>query len=96
MPRKKKIDGLQRLLDFVEFLREEGVYFSLHSKSNVSITVDFELPGIRFEADFYPDHMVFAHFPGSEDVSHDDDLLDRLLQKHGAGEISRNRPPSNA
>jgi hypothetical protein len=94
MTKKKKVDGLQRLLDFVEFLKKEGIYFSLHSKSDVSITVDFELPGIRFEADFYPDNMVFAHFAGSESVSQDDGLLDKLLKKHG--QIDNKRSPGNA
>ena len=93
MPKKMPIDGLQRLLDFVEYLKKEGVHFSIHSKSDVSITVDFELPGIRLEADFYPDEMIFAHFAGSESVSTDDTLLDSLLKKHG--KIVNKRPPCN-
>jgi hypothetical protein len=93
MPKKKPIDGLQHLLDFVEFLRSERIHFLISNKSDVSITVDFGLLGIRFEADFYPDEMVFAHFAGSDVVSKDDALLDALLKKHG--EIKTKRQPSN-
>ncbi len=94
MPKKKPIDGLQRLIDFVDFLRKERIHFSISSKSDVSITVDFGLLGVRFEVDFYPDHMIFAHFTGNEDVSSDDKLLDALLSKFG--ELKTKRPPSNS
>jgi hypothetical protein len=93
MTQEKSIDGLQRLLDFVEFLRNERIHFMISSKSDVSITVDFGLVGLRFEVDFYPDHMVFAHFEGSEAVSRDDTLLDALLNKYG--EIKTKRLHSN-
>ena len=89
----KSLDGLERLLEFINFLRKEKIYFAIGSKSEVSITVDFGLPGVRIEVDFYPDEMVFASFPGSEAVSSDDDVLDALLLRFG--EIDRRRPRSN-
>ncbi len=60
MSKKQKMDGLQRLLDFVNFLQDEKIHFVISSKSRTSITVDFGGPGIRFEVDFYPEEMIFA------------------------------------
>ncbi len=75
--------GLQQLLDFVEFLKSERVSFAISYKGKDSITVDFGLPGVRIEADFYEDYMIFAPFFGDERVSSDQAELAALFWKHG-------------
>ena len=75
--------GLQRLLDFVDFLKSERISFAISYKGEGSITVDFGLPGVRIEADFYEDYMIFAPFFGDERVSSDEAELAALFRKHG-------------
>ncbi len=75
--------GLQRSLNFVDFLRSERISFAISYKGEDSITVDFGLPGVRIEADFYEDYMIFAPFFGDERVSSDQAELAALFRKHG-------------
>ncbi len=77
------MNGLKKLIDFVQFLKSEKISFSISSKGPDSITVDFGLPGVRIEADFYEDYMIFAPFFGDERVSSDQAELAALFRKHG-------------
>jgi hypothetical protein len=77
------VTGLQRLLAFVDFLKSERISFSISYKGEGSITVDFGLLGVRIEADFYEDYMIFAPFFGDERVSSDEAALAALFRKHG-------------
>jgi hypothetical protein len=88
-----KKNGLQRLLDFLDFLKGERVEFSIHNRSHDSISVDFAAIGIRYEVDFFPDCMTFSYFTGNEDVFQDDKMLDKLMRENW--DFKRVRPPSN-
>jgi hypothetical protein len=78
----KKIDGLQRMLNFIDFLNENKIMFTVHSRSFDSIAIDFAGIGIRYEVDFFVDHMCFSYFSGDEDVFTSDDKLKKLIFTH--------------
>jgi hypothetical protein len=85
MTRKSdKRDGLQRLLDFIAFLKKEGIEFSIHNRSPEAITLDFAGVGIRFEVDFHVDEMVFSYFEGPETVHDGEEKLKELVREHWA------------
>jgi hypothetical protein len=88
-----KKDGLQRLLDFLDFLKTERIEFSIHNRSHDSMSVDFAALGIRYEVDFFPDCMTFSYFKGNEDVFQDDKMLDNLMQD--SWNFKTKRLPSN-
>ena len=73
-----ELDGLQRMLDFLDTLEDEGVHFVIDQVDPGSLLVSFTLVGTRVEVDFYPDRMEHRVFKGSEDVHNDKSLLDQL------------------
>jgi hypothetical protein len=75
-------DALQRMLDFLDFLREKGIHFTIQQKGEGSLTVSFALIGARVEADFDVDGMHFSVFKGSEAVETDKRILDELIKEH--------------
>lgn len=75
-----KQDGLQRLLDFLNFLREKGIDARIDQKSPDNLTVSFSLIGVRVEADFDVDMMHFSYFEGSESVDTDEKTLRDLIK----------------
>jgi hypothetical protein len=79
---KKKIDGLQRMLDFIEFLNKERIIFSIHSRSFDAISIDFAGIGIRYEVDFYVDEMNFSHTTSNETVFTGDAELKKIIKEH--------------
>ncbi len=74
-----KQDGLQRLLDFLNLLREHGVEFLLGQEGPDGIMVQFALYGVRVEVDFTIDEMQFSIFKGDESVLTNADDLVRLI-----------------
>jgi hypothetical protein len=77
-----KPDGLQRLLDFLDFLREKRIEFQIEQEAPSSLTVKFGLVGVRVEADFDVDMMHFSVFKGSEAVETDEKVLHKLIREH--------------
>jgi len=75
-----KKDGLQRLLDFLQFLRDKRIEFRIDQEAPDSLTVYFALVGVRVEADFDVDMMHFSVFKGSEAVIVDERILDELIR----------------
>lgn len=82
MKNNAKMDGLQRLLDFIAYLKEQGILFSLHNRAPDTISIDFANIGIRYEVDFYVKEMRFSYMKGSEDVFTDEAELKRLIQEY--------------
>ena len=70
------------MLDFIAYLNEQGILFSLHNRSPDTLSIDFAGVGIRYEVDFYVDHMTFSYVKGPEDVFTDETELKRLIQQH--------------
>jgi hypothetical protein len=77
-----KKDGLQRILDFLDFLREKGIEFNIEQEAPTSLTVKFALVGARVEADFDVDMMHFSVFKGSEAVETDEKILEQLIKEY--------------
>ena len=75
----KKIDGLQRMLDFLGVLNAKGIQFRIEQQSPDSLMVTFARVGKRIEVDFAVEGMQFSIFSGNESVITDAAALDRLL-----------------
>ena len=78
-----KVDGLSRMLDFLDLLRSKNIEFRLDQFSPDALTVTFSLVGMRIEATFDPDMMHYCVFKGSEAVSTDSAALLRLIGSDG-------------
>jgi hypothetical protein len=76
-----KIDGLQRLLDFLDGLREKGIMFRIDQQATDELIVSFALVGARVEATFGVDGMHFCVFRGSEAVETDVSILNALFDE---------------
>ena len=76
------MDGLQRLLDFLDDLREKGIHFFIEQQETDGVMVTFTLVGVRVEATFFVDRMTFSVFKGNEDVETDPALLQKLIAEN--------------
>ncbi len=74
--------GFSRLLQFLDYLRDRKLQFSLSQDRSDSIMVSFTLVGARVEVDFFEDHMEFSKFIGSEDVYSDEGELHEFIDSH--------------
>lgn len=79
-----KKDGLQRVLEFMDFLDEKGVHFQIDQVRSDAIMVFFTLVAARVEVDFFVDHMAYRCFKGHEDVYVDESVLMDLIDQHSA------------
>jgi hypothetical protein len=77
-----QIDGMQRMLDFLDFLREKNVHFFITQYSSEGLAVTLTLVGVRIEVEFFADHLEFSVFRGSEAVESDEKLLYDLIKQH--------------
>ena len=77
-----KKDGLQRMLDFLDMLRDKNIHSWIEQQSPDELMVTFTLVGVRVEANFSVDEMTFSVFKGNEDVETDAALLQELISKH--------------
>lgn len=75
-------DGLERMLDFLDVLREKKIWFFINQYSDEGLTVTFTLVGVRVEVEFFVDHLEFSVFRGSEAVESDEKLLLDLINEH--------------
>jgi len=75
-----KVDGLRRLLDFLDVLRENRIDFRIDQQSPDEIIVFFALVGARVEVTFDPEMMHFCVFRGSEAVQTDLAALKKLIE----------------
>lgn len=78
-----KNDGLQRMLDFLNFLDENNIHFYIEQHAPEWLTVTLTLVGTRVEVMFTVEHMQFSYFKGSERVETDEKLLYDMIKEHG-------------
>ncbi len=76
-----KKDGLHRVLEFLDFLRERNVEFKIDQQSPDELIVMFALVGVRGEATFDVDSMHYCLFTGSESVQTDEKKLFDFIEK---------------
>lgn len=77
-----KKDGLERMLEFLDLLREKNVHFFITQYSDEGLTVTFTLVGVRVEVEFFVDHLEFSVFRGSEMIDSNEDALVALIKEH--------------
>jgi hypothetical protein len=75
-------DGLQRILDVLDLLRERNIDYRIDQQQPEAIMVTIALVGVRVEVEFFVDHLEFSTFRGSEDVDSDEAALIALLEQH--------------
>ena len=76
------MDGLQRLLDFLDMLRKRKIQFVLSQQQDDGVMVSFALVGQRVEVEFFVHGMEFSYFSGHEDVFVDESELKKLIDEH--------------
>jgi hypothetical protein len=76
-----KKDGLQRMMDFLNFLDENNIHYFITKYSPDGLTATLTLVGARIEVSFTPDEMTFSIFRGNEDVLTEEKTLYDLIKK---------------
>jgi hypothetical protein len=74
-----RMDGLQRMLDFLDMLRDKGIHFWIEQQGPDGLMVTFTVVGARVEAVFTVDEMQYSIFTGNEDVEVDRVKLDAFI-----------------
>ena len=77
-----KKDGLQRMLDFLNFLDDKGIHFYIEQNAPDSMRVTLTLVGVRVEVAFFVEEMQFSVFRGNEDVEVDEQLLHKVISQN--------------
>lgn len=78
------IDGLQRMLDFLNYLDDKNVHFFIEQNAPDSLRVTLTLVGIRIEAYFFVNEMWFSLFKGDEGVEVGEEVLRRLIDERAS------------
>ena len=74
------MDGLRRLLIFLNYLKEKRVHFELAHDRHDSVMVTITIIGARIEVDFFEDHFEYSVFRGNEDVEDDERSLLAMIE----------------
>jgi hypothetical protein len=73
------LNGIRDLVRFLNFLKENKVWFHLEQVSHEALMVTITLVGERIEVEFFDDHIEFSRFTGDESVERDVGLLFSLI-----------------
>ena len=71
--------GLSDLLPFLDFLKDQGVWYRIEHLRFDAIMVTITLVGERVEIDFFDDHIEYSRFKGDESVEDDQEVLFGLI-----------------
>jgi hypothetical protein len=82
MSKTMRKDGLQRMLEFLDLLREKGIHSWIEQQAPEALMVTFTLVGVRVEVAFFVDHLEFSIFKGNEDVFVDENVLHDLIKEN--------------
>ncbi len=74
-------DGLQRMLDFLNYLDDQNVHYFIEKYSPDGLTATLTFVGLRIEVEFTPDGMAYSYFEGTEDVFTDEQRLRDLIKQ---------------
>lgn len=75
-------DGLQRMLDFLNFLKEKKIHYFIEHDAPEWLTVTMTLVGVRVEVMFSVEDMTFSVFRGKEDVIMDEKVLLEIMKEN--------------
>lgn len=71
------------MLDFLQFLRERKVHYSIAHDRDDALLVTLTLVGARVEVEFFVDDDIeYCVFKGSESISTDEKALINLIKEH--------------
>jgi hypothetical protein len=79
-------DGLQRMLDFLNFLAEKKIHYAITHGSPEWLLVRLTLIGARVEVMFTVEDMTFSVFKGKEEVILETQALYDLIKEHWGDE----------
>ncbi|MBI5928509.1 MAG: hypothetical protein HY862_04330 [Chloroflexi bacterium] len=72
--------SLQKLLDFLDRLEDEGLWYHLTHSRPETICVFIDIPGERWEVEFFADgHIEFERFRSSGDLE-DESVLEQFMK----------------
>ena len=77
-----KTDGLQRTLDFLNFLKSNHIHYSIEHDAPDWLLVRLTLVGVRVEVMFTVEDMTYSVFKGKEDVIMDTKSLYDLIKEN--------------
>lgn len=75
-------DGLQRMLDFLNFLKEKKIHYFIEHDAPDWLLVTMTLVSVRVEVMFTVEDMTFSVFKGKEDVIMDEKVLLDLINEN--------------
>ena len=75
-------DGLQRILDFTQRLREQGISFRIERQSPDELMVTFSQNEKFVEVNFDPTEVWFSHFAKDSSGEMNDEILRGLLKEN--------------
>jgi hypothetical protein len=87
MTNTEQTNSLQKLLDFLDQLEQRKIYFTLGCSRTEAIMVRIDVPGERWEVEFFADgHVEVEVFrSGGPDAGLEgEDALERLFAVHSA------------
>ncbi len=75
------IDGLQRMLDFLNHLDDRNIHYFIEKYSPDGLTATLTFVGLRVEVEFTPEGINYSCFEGHEDVFSDEKRLYDLIKE---------------
>ena len=75
------MDGLRRLLDFTNYLKENKVMYKIEQTSPDELMVTFATIGKRVEVYFTPDEVLYSVFLGDEGVFDDMNAVRKFIEE---------------
>jgi hypothetical protein len=71
--------GFDGLIEFVSFLKYQGVHYEIKHSMSEAISVWFAIVGTRVEVDFFNDRVTYNFYIGNEEVFTDEAQFMKLF-----------------
>jgi hypothetical protein len=79
-----KKDGLERVLEFLAFLQDRKIEYTIGHERPEALLVSFGFAGQRVEVEFFVEGVEYSVFKGDESVESDEKALLDLVDRHSA------------
>jgi hypothetical protein len=73
--------GLSGLIAFLDFLDRQGIDYDLKRDLSDAVSVWFMTVGVKFEVDFFEDHVTYNFYSGNEEVFRDEKQFVQLISE---------------
>jgi hypothetical protein len=77
-----KKDGLKRMLEFLAFLQDRNIEYTIGHERPDALIVTFGFAGQRLEVEFFVEGIEYSIFKGDESVATDEKALFDLVERH--------------